>query len=154
MSLLITSIVLIMLLQIVMRYLLNNSLSWTEEFCRYCYIYLMFIGMSFAIKEGSNLRVDAIIEMLPFSFRRIMMGLVDLLVFAMLIFMFLSSVTAVGNAYMVGNYSTGLKMPLYIIYCSVPIGFGLSIVRYVELYVKKIYRIRKSKIKGKGTLRC
>jgi TRAP-type C4-dicarboxylate transport system permease small subunit len=114
----------------------------------------MFIGMSFAIKEGSNLRVDAIIEMLPFSFRRIMMGLVDLLVFAMLIFMFLSSVTAVGNAYMVGNYSTGLKMPLYIIYCSVPIGFGLSIVRYVELYVKKIYRIRKSKIKGKGTLRC
>jgi len=141
-SLLITAIILIILLQIVMRYLLNNSLSWTEEFCRYCYIYVMFIGMSFAIKENSNLRVDVIIEMLPLSLRKIVMLLVDLLVFMLLNLMFFSSITTVGSAYKIGNYSAGLKMPLHIVYCSVPIGFGLSILRYVESCVKKACRLR------------
>lgn len=151
-SLLITAIILIMLLQIVMRYLFNNSLSWTEEFCRYCYIYVMFIGMSFAIKESSNLRVDVIVEMLPIGLRKIIMALVDLLVFMLLCLMFFSSIATVGSAYKIGNYSAGLKMPLYIIYCSVPIGFGLSIFRHVELCVKKVCRLRKSNNMGEEIL--
>lgn len=36
--LLLSCIVVIMLCQIVCRYVLNDSLSWSEEFCRYCYI--------------------------------------------------------------------------------------------------------------------
>lgn len=40
-SVLVAAIVLVMLLQIICRYVLNNSLIWSEEFCRYCYIYFM-----------------------------------------------------------------------------------------------------------------
>ena len=41
--LLLSCIVVIMLCQIVCRYVLNDSLSWSEEFCRYCYIWFMFV---------------------------------------------------------------------------------------------------------------
>jgi len=140
----ISAIVIIMLLQIVMRYLFNNSLPWTEEFCRYCYIYVMFIGMSFAIKEGSHLRVDALVELLPIRLREVIIVLVDLFVFALLVLMFVSSLTTVHDAYLVGNYSPGLKFPFFILYCSVPVGFGLSIVRYIENYIKKIHVSKKN----------
>lgn len=40
MVLLLSSIVVIMLFQIIRRYIFNDSLSWSEEFCRYCFIWM------------------------------------------------------------------------------------------------------------------
>ena len=48
MVLLLSSIVVIMLFQIIRRYIFNDSLSWSEEFCLYCFIWMMlkiYLGM-------------------------------------------------------------------------------------------------------------
>lgn len=71
MVLLLSSIVVIMLFQIIRRYIFNDSLSWSEEFCRYCFIWMMFVAFSYSARLGSDLRVDALISMLPQGCRNI-----------------------------------------------------------------------------------
>ena len=79
-SLLVLAIVLVMLLQIICRYFFNSSLIWSEEFCRYCYIYFMFIGTALAVKERSELRVDAVVSILPEKARGAVNVVVDIVV--------------------------------------------------------------------------
>ena len=34
----------IIFIQVIMRYVMHNSLSWSEELARYCFIWLIYIG--------------------------------------------------------------------------------------------------------------
>ena len=41
---------LLVFVQVVMRYVFNNSLSWSEELARYTFIWLIYIGISYGCK--------------------------------------------------------------------------------------------------------
>ena len=58
--LILVAIVLVMLYQIIRRYVFNSSLTWSEEFCRYAFTWFIFIAYSYSIRLGSELRVDAV----------------------------------------------------------------------------------------------
>lgn len=133
-SLLVLAIVLVMLLQIICRYFFNSSLIWSEEFCRYCYIYFMFIGTALAVKERSELRVDAVVSILPEKARGAVNVVVDIVVFIMLIYLSYWSIPMVQAMYHQGGYSPALKLPVFIVYMSVPIGFILSALRYLQKF--------------------
>lgn len=133
-SILVLAIVLVMLLQIVCRYFFNNSLIWSEEFCRYCYIYFMFIGTSLAVRERSELRVDAVVSILPEKARGVLNVIVDIAVFLMLVYLSYWSIPMVQSMYYQGGYSPALKLPVFIVYMSVPIGFILSALRYLQKF--------------------
>lgn len=52
--------VVIMALQVFMRYVLNASLSWPEELSRYLFIWFSFIGFSYVTKNDLHLKIDII----------------------------------------------------------------------------------------------
>ena len=64
-AILLIALTLIMLLQIVMRYVFNNSLSWPEELSRYCFVYITFLTLGYCVRNDSMLRLDILKELLP-----------------------------------------------------------------------------------------
>ena len=50
--------VIVIFMQVVMRYVFNNSLSWSEEFARYLFIWFSWLGVSAGLKDGEHLRVE------------------------------------------------------------------------------------------------
>jgi TRAP-type C4-dicarboxylate transport system permease small subunit len=44
--------------QVVMRYVFNNSPSWSEEFSRYLFVWFSWIGVSAGLKDGEHLKVE------------------------------------------------------------------------------------------------
>lgn len=52
-------------LQVVFRFVLSNPLSWSEELCRYCMVWMTLIGICLAIKAKAHICVDLIKEVLP-----------------------------------------------------------------------------------------
>lgn len=52
-------------LNVVLRYGFNYTLSWSEEFVREVIIYTTFIGCSAAIKNRSMIKIDALIQFVP-----------------------------------------------------------------------------------------
>lgn len=48
----------VIFLQVVMRYVFNNSPSWSEEFSRYLFVWFSWMGVSAGLKDNEHLRVE------------------------------------------------------------------------------------------------
>ncbi len=66
-------------LQFFTRYVMNDSLAWTEELATYCLIGVVFIGASMCVRKSRHIQVDLIYRYLPHGPARVLSTLVDLL---------------------------------------------------------------------------
>ena len=51
--------------EVLRRFVLNFSSAWAEETARYAFIYLGYIGAAYAVKERAHIRFDILINRLP-----------------------------------------------------------------------------------------
>ncbi|NKC30625.1 TRAP transporter small permease [Falsiroseomonas selenitidurans] len=72
----------IVFLQFFSRYVLNDSIAWTEEIARYLLMALAFSGSAMAARRGSHIAVEFLPNMLPAAARRWMFLLAGLLAVA------------------------------------------------------------------------
>jgi C4-dicarboxylate transporter DctQ subunit len=59
----------VMMAQIIARNVFN-SMTWPEEFSRYCYIWSVFLSLGYTIKKGNMLKVGIVMDLLPTKIRR------------------------------------------------------------------------------------
>jgi TRAP-type C4-dicarboxylate transport system permease small subunit len=59
------------------RYVLNDSLGWTEEIARYLLIGVTFIGCMMAVRKGSHIAIEVFYIFVPRGLRRIVSTFVD-----------------------------------------------------------------------------
>ena len=52
-------------LQFFTRYVLNDSLAWTEEIATYCLVAVVFVGSSMCVRLGRHIQVDLLFRYLP-----------------------------------------------------------------------------------------
>ena len=139
------AIVIIMMYQIIRRYIFNASLSWSEEFCRYCFIWFMFIGYSYSIHRKIDLRMDAVLNILPKKIRRFLIRIGMCICFALTVFLFVTSFGTVAAVIKTGEKSVGLQLPMKYVYLSAVVGFGLATFRYVERFVRYLIERKNGK---------
>jgi C4-dicarboxylate transporter DctQ subunit len=58
------------LLQIVTRYVFNNPLGWTQEVCVTTWLWLVFWGSAFSVRNGDEVRFDLLYLAVSASMRR------------------------------------------------------------------------------------
>lgn len=78
-TLLFTAIVIAGTLQVFNRFVLNTSLSWSEEFQKFAFIWVVFLAIPIAYNRRAHLRVDTFFERFPASLQRVMLWIIDLL---------------------------------------------------------------------------
>ena len=59
----------VIFVQVVMRYVFHNSLTWSEEFARYCFIWLIYLGISYGCKIMKHIKIDAALKLFPEKMR-------------------------------------------------------------------------------------
>lgn len=52
-------------LQVFTRYVLNSSLSWTEELARFCFIWANMLGATICVSKGAHATVTVLIDLMP-----------------------------------------------------------------------------------------
>ena len=67
----------VVFLQFFTRYVLNNSLGWTEEIARFLLIGVTFIGAVMAVRKQSHIAVEILYRWLPRWMRRVLQLIVD-----------------------------------------------------------------------------
>ena len=139
---LLSSIVIIMTYQIIRRYFFNASLTWSEEFCRYCFIWMMFAGFSYSIRFAKDLRVDAVVRMLPWSVQHAISLVILVLCLLLTGYLFINSFETVATVVRTGETSPGLHLPMKFVYASSVMGYGLGTLRYVQ---RLIFELREKK---------
>ena len=72
------TLALVVFLQFFTRYVLNNSLGWTEEIARYLLIGVTFIGAVSAVRRESHIAVELLYTRLPHRARLVLQVFVDI----------------------------------------------------------------------------
>jgi TRAP-type C4-dicarboxylate transport system permease small subunit len=74
----------IVFLQFFTRYILNDSLAWTEEIARYGLMCVTFIGGAMVTRKNSHIAVVLLPNLLPAWTARLLLALVDLVTLSFL----------------------------------------------------------------------
>ncbi|MGF1631404.1 MAG: TRAP transporter small permease [Kiloniellaceae bacterium] len=69
----------VVFLQFFSRYVMNDSIGWTEEIARYLLIVVTFAGAALAARKNSHIAVEFFYRYLPGAWGRVFSTLVDLL---------------------------------------------------------------------------
>ena len=70
-SVMIATIVGVMLVSILFRYVLNSSLSWSDEFVRYLFVWLTLVGSAVVFRDHEHIRIDYFVDLCPKPLRRV-----------------------------------------------------------------------------------
>lgn len=135
----------LIVIQVFFRYVLQNSLSWTEETARYLFIMLSYFAASYGVKEGKHITVDIIHNYLPRKAKRIyeMISYLIFFVFALII-IYLGSKVCLSIAE-TGQLTSSTHIPMQFVYTAVPVGFALCAFRLVQSFIFCIKDLKAAK---------
>ncbi len=132
----------VIVLQVFFRYVLNNSLSWSEELARYLFIWLVEIGIPYGIKMDKHICVDAVYSFLPKKIKKgyAIVGYVLTLLFALAVVYY--GIQVVGMQAASGQVSPAMHVPMTIVYAAPVVGFSLSAIRLIQrIYLTAKYGV-------------
>ena len=125
------------------------ALTWAEEFCRFCWIWSVFISLPYTIRKGSMLRVSVLLDLFPQAVRGAINVAVDLITAAAMALLGYHSVGVVAKIVESGETSPAMLWPMWIIYSIMLLGFFLGAVRGIQ---QAILHIRHFKDEGESTI--
>lgn len=119
-------------LQVFMRYVMQSSLSWSEELARYLFIWATYIGVSYGVRQRAHIRVTAGIGWLS-PRGRIVVDLLTLLIFAAFAAIVIwQGLVMTAKITRFGQTSSSLGIPMAWVYGAPIAGFGLVILRLMQ----------------------
>ena len=135
------------LIQVIYRNLpFVAALTWAEEFCRFCWIWSVFISLPYTIRKGSMLRVSVLLDVFPQKLRSAINIAVDLITAAAMLLLGVNSVSVVGKILQSGETSPAMRWPMWIIYSVMLLGFFLGALRGVQQAVSHIRHFGERKL--------
>lgn len=126
----------IIVAQVFFRYVLNNSLSWSEELARYLFIWTIYIGISYGVKMDKHVAVDAVYSYMPKGVKKYyaMVAYALFLLFAVAIVYY--GVTVVGMQISSGQVSPAMGLPMQYVYVAPVVGMVLTVIRLVQKIIE------------------
>lgn len=123
---------------VVGRFVFQNSVFFSEELNSILIILITFAGISYAARQGRHIRMSAIYDALPASWRKILMILIALVTAAFMLalawFALGYIITQAGR----GRVLPALQIPVWWTLVWVPVGFLLTGLQYVLTAVKNV----------------
>lgn len=138
-SVIICMISVLMMAQIILRTFFRASLSFSDEACRYLFIWAAGLGISYATQKEAHLRMD----ILPNLFKKLEKPLIvvcDAALVAFAVYLMGPGLNVLTQLAATGQQAASTHVPMYVVYASMWVGLALSIMRILERYVKLLWR--------------
>lgn len=129
-------------LQVIMRYVFQNSLVWSEELSRYMFIWLIYFAVSYTARREKHIRIDAAINLYPKKLRPYIEILSELIVLGFSVFIAVTAVTVFQKITWSGQLSPAMRIPMQYVYAAPLIGFVLTAIRQVQCILRRIKAIK------------
>lgn len=122
----------IIFIQVVMRYIFQNSLTWSEELARYCFIWLIYLGISYGCKIMKHIKIDAALKMFPQKAKPYVVILGELCVLAFSVYIVITGWNLTVFQAALGKTSPALGLPLQYVNAAPAAGFFLAAIRTMQ----------------------
>ncbi len=120
-------------IQVITRYWFHYSIPWSEELLRALFVWSSCLGISLGFKTRSHLGVDAFTNVLPVKIRRGIIFFAYIVAILFCVVLIYYSVEITQKQFKTNQSTIAMRMPIFYISMSLPIGFSLTILRIVQV---------------------
>ncbi len=122
----------LLMVQVCYRYFGGKSIAWSEEVCRFFFLYLVYFAASLVTSKNLHIRVTAQLKLLPKRGQFFMLLFTD-----MIWLLFSTIVVYVGTSFIIGMstrpmLSGALLLDMRYVYLAVPLAFTFQCIRLIE----------------------
>ncbi|WP_158599068.1 TRAP transporter small permease [Planococcus salinus] len=126
----------------VSRYFFSRSWGFSEEIGQLAIVVLTFMGIGYAARKGMHIEMSGFFDLLPKKFQRILRLFIDIVSAAVMIFVSYLAFQYVAHLQEIGQVTTILRMPVYLVMAVVPLGFFIAFLRYLTDFIVNITGFR------------
>jgi TRAP-type C4-dicarboxylate transport system permease small subunit len=118
------------------RTFLGSSIYFSEELNQFLIVLVTFVGLGYAARHGRHIRMSALYDQLSQRYRKaLMIGIAG--VTAVIMFMLAYySVSYIDRVATIGKVTPALRVPVYLTYLWVPLGFAITGIQYTLTVVR------------------
>ena len=131
-AVLLAAMTLVTFSQVVARYIFNTGAVWALELTVFLFAWLVLFGMSYGVKAGFHIGVDAFVKLLPKRHHRTMALVVGLIGIAYATILLIGAVEYWWKIYRIGIGAQDLPVPRWVPYLILPAGLALLLFRLIE----------------------
>lgn len=135
-------IVVVIVVEVLRRFVFDYSSIWGEESARFAFVYLVWIGAAVGVRNRSHIRFTIIADMLPPRGATALSMLGSLAIMGFAAFAFYWSIEPIETSLRFGSVSEGLRLSRAWFLVAVPIGFALVFTRAIAVLIEDIASFR------------
>lgn len=115
-----------------------QSIYFADEVSQFLVILITFAGVSYGVRKARHIRMGAILDAMPPKVEKAFIIFISLISAITMAVMAWYSVEYILHAMHMGHRTPALRLPKWIFFVIVPIGYGLAAIQYVRTIIKNI----------------
>lgn len=135
-SLFISITVVLVILNVILRYVFNTGLYWSEEVATTCFVWSVFIGAAACYKRGMHIGIDMLIRLTPPLMQRIINLIVHVMLIGLNGYIVYLSYVFIRLSYIKPTAVLGISSAY--VSSALLVGFGLMTLYSVKFFIKDL----------------
>lgn len=120
------------------RYLVGQSIYFSIELNQFLIVLVTFVGLGYATRRGRHIRMSAFYDALPDAGRKALMIVIAATTGAIMFWLGWISIEYIQRVATSGKVTSALRVPLYLTYLWVPLGFFITGIQYMLTVLKNL----------------
>lgn len=133
---LLAAMLVMILAQVIFRYVLNDSLTWTEELAKFSMVWVACLVAPWAYRHNLNVSIDLFAESLPRTMRHLSDIIISLLIIAISWIFLLESIAFWQGGWTITASSMPIKLAYF--YSCIPFAFAGILLVGVENLLRQV----------------
>lgn len=129
---------LIILIEVIRRYVFGDSSPWGEMTARYAFVYLTYVAASEGIRQGRHIRIDLLPNTLTGTAAKILRLYVDALILILAVCIIYYSVELMGIQWSVGIVMGAADINMAFAQAALPLGWTLIVIRLFQNWTQPL----------------
>lgn len=132
----------IMGIQVFARYILGNSLFWSEEITRYLFVWTGFLSVSYCTKKCISIKIEQFVDVFPKRGKSLFKLINHTMELAFFFYLIPCAWAYLLSAVRSGQVSPACGIPMYYIQAAPFVCFLLAAFRIVQRWLAELHTVR------------
>jgi TRAP-type transport system small permease protein len=128
----------VVLLQVIYRYLLTQPLHWSEELARYLFVWISLLGAALSVQRRGHFGMDFFFRMLPDKGRRFLTFVIYLLMGVVVLVLLIQGIVLVEKT--AAQQSPAMEISMGWAYACLPAGALLMAIHLLVIIIKEVVK--------------
>jgi C4-dicarboxylate transporter DctQ subunit len=115
-----------------------QSIYFAEEVSMFLVMLTTFTGVSYGVRKARHIRMGAFLDAMPPQMEKVFIIGISFISAVVMAIMAWFSYKYLMNAMDMGHMTPALRVPKWIFYVIIPIGFGLACIQYIRTIIKNL----------------